>query len=147
MSGAGRQSLTYWKFRHSVVVWIGIVLNLAYCAPLLVLPDETLAFFGIPPEATTFWPRLVGGLLILISTFYVPMTIDIDRYRVFAWLSILPSRSFGATFLFIAVLGFGFADGFLVPAVIDAGVAIASLVCMIRVAAIEQQLETVRRLS
>lgn len=137
-------SLTRWKFRHSVVVWIGIALNLSYCAPLLVAPAWTLSLFGIPQETTTFWPRLVGGLLILISTFYVPMTIDLDRYRIFAWLSILPSRTFGASFLFIAVLGFGFAGGFLVPAVIDAGIAVASLYCMIKVVRIEQALANSR---
>lgn len=142
MSGSGHHSLTRWKFRHSVIVWIGIALNLAYCAPLLVAPAWTLALFGIPQDTTTFWPRLVGGLLILISTFYVPMTVDIDRYRIFAWLSILPSRTFGATFLFIAVLGFGYSGGFLVPALIDAGIAIASLVCLIRIVSIEQRLET-----
>jgi hypothetical protein len=68
------------------------------------------------------------------------MSIDLDRYRIFAWLSILPSRTFGATFLFIAVLVFGFSGGFLVPALIDAGIAIASLVCMIRIVGIEQRL-------
>lgn len=140
----GHSSLARWKVRHTVVVLIGIALNLAYCAPLLVAPAWTLSLFGIPQESTTFWPRLVGGLLILISTFYVPMTIDLDRYRVFAWLSILPSRTFGATFLFIAVLGFGFSGGFLVPAVIDAGVAMASLCCMINVVRIEQTLGITR---
>lgn len=136
----GHASLARWKFRHTVVVVIGILLNVAYCAPLLIAPAWTLALFGIPAETTTFWPRLVGGLLLLISTFYVPMTVDLDRYRIFAWLSILPSRTFGATFLFIAVLGFGFAGGFLVPALIDAGIAIASLWCMIHVVKIEQAL-------
>ncbi|TPE49243.1 hypothetical protein [Amaricoccus solimangrovi] len=140
----GHASLARWKLRHTVVVVIGILLNLAYCFPLLVAPDWTLALFGIPREGTTFWPRLVGGLLILISTFYVPMTVDLDRYRIFAWLSILPSRTFGATFLFVAVLGFGFAGGFLVPALIDAGIAIASLYCMIHVVRIEQALATGR---
>ena len=137
----GRSSLARWKYRHTVVVLIGIALNLAYCAPLLIWPRATLALFGIPEEGTTFWPRLVGGLLILISTFYLPMTLDLDRYRVFAWLSILPSRTFGATFLFVAVLGHGFSGGFLVPALIDAGVAIASLWCLLHVVRIEQALE------
>ncbi len=140
MSEPGHQSLSRWKFRHSVVVWVGILLNLAYCVPLLAAPGWTLDLFGIPQEGTTFWPRLVGGLLILISVFYIPMSIDLDRYRIFAWLSILPSRTFGATFLFIAVLVFGFSGGFLVPALIDAGIAIASLVCMIRIVGIEQRL-------
>jgi hypothetical protein len=140
----GRPSLARWKFRHTVVAVIGILLNLAYCVPLLIAPAWTLSLFGIPHETTTFWPRLVGGLLILISTFYVPMTIDLDRYRIFAWLSILPSRSFGATFLFVAVLGFGFAGGFLVPALIDAGVAIASLYCLIHVVRMEQAIGSTR---
>jgi len=137
---SARPSLARWKFRHTVVAWIGILLNLSYCFPLLVAPSFTLRLFGIPEETTTFWPRLVGGLLILISTFYVPMTIDLDRYRIFAWLSILPSRTFGATFLFVAVLGFGFAGGFLVPALIDGGIAIASLWCMIHVVRLEQEI-------
>jgi hypothetical protein len=140
----GHPSLARWKFRHSVVAWIGIAMNVAYCAPLLVAPAWTLKLFGVPLDTTTFWPRLVGGLLLLISTFYVPMTVDLDRYRIFAWLSILPSRTFGATYLFIAVLGFGYSGGFLVPALIDAGIAIASLYCMIHVVRIEQALGNTR---
>lgn len=138
----GRPSLSRWKFRHAVVIWIGILLNLSYCVPLLFAPAATLRFFGIAADSSTFWPRLVGGLLILISTFYAPMTFDLDRFRIFAWLSILPSRTFGAVFLFTAVLVFGYAPGFLVPAVIDGGIAIAALYCMIKVVRIEQALAT-----
>ena len=139
-----RPSLSRWKFRHSLVVWVGILLNFAYCVPLLIAPLWTLSLFGIPQELTTFWPRLVGGLLILISVFYMPMTFDLDRHRIFAWLSILPSRTFGAIFLFTAVLGFGASGGFLVPAVIDGGIAIASLYCMIRIVQLEQGVATGR---
>jgi hypothetical protein len=117
-------------------------LNLSYCLPLLIVPTATMTFFGITIDTSPFWPRLVGGLLLLISTFYVPMTFDIDRYRVFAWISIFPSRSFGATYLFIAVLVFGYSAGFLIPALIDGGIAIASLVCMIRIVRIEQEIAT-----
>lgn len=141
MTAAPRQSLSRWKHRHGVVIVIGILLNVAYCIPLLLFPLWTLDLFGIPRELTPFWPRLVGGLLILISVFYMPMVVDLDRYRIFAWLSILPSRTFGATFLFVAVLGYGYSGGFLVPALIDAGIAIAALNCMIRIVKIEQQLE------
>jgi len=140
MTAPGAHSLSRWKFRHGVIVWIGIALNLAYCVPLLLAPAATLGFFGIPQELTTFWPRLVGGLLILISVFYIPMTWDLDRHRIFAWISIFPCRSFGATFLFIAVLVFGFSGGFLVPALIDGGIAIATLYCMIRIVGLEQDI-------
>jgi hypothetical protein len=140
MTLAARHSLSLWKFRHSVVVWIGVLLNLSYCVPLLVAPTATMNFFGITIDASPFWPRLVGGLLILISTFYVPMTFDLDRYRVFAWISIFPSRSFGATYLFIAVLAFGYSAGFLIPALIDGGTAIASLWCLFRIVRIEQEI-------
>lgn len=136
------QSLARWKYRHSVVIIIGILLNFSYCVPLLIAPNCTLSFFGIPHELTSFWPRLVGGLLILISVFYMPMIVDLDRFRIFAWLSILPSRVFGATFLFTAVLGFGYAPGFLVPAVIDGGIAVAALYCLIQVVRIEQEIAT-----
>ena len=56
MSEPGHQSLSRWKFRHSVIVWVGILLNLAYCVPLLAAPGWTLDLFGIPQEGTTFWP-------------------------------------------------------------------------------------------
>ena len=140
MTRSARHSLSRWKYRHGVVIVIGILLNFAYCVPLLLFPSWTLALFGIPEELTTFWPRLVGGLLILISVFYMPMVVDLDRYRIFAWLSILPSRTFGALFLFTAVLGFGYSAGFLVPALIDAGIAIAALYCMIKIVGIEQRI-------
>ncbi len=135
-------SLARWKYRHSVVIWIGIALNFAYCVPLLIAPYWTLDLFGIPRELTPFWPRLVGGLLILISVFYIPMTVDLDRFRIFAWLSILPSRVFGATYLFLSVLGGGYAAGFLVPALIDGGIAVAALFCLIKVVRLEQEIAT-----
>ena len=59
---------------------------------------DAWTLFAITVDTSPFWPRLAGGLLILISTFYVPMTFDFDRYRVFAWLAVFPSRTFGATF-------------------------------------------------
>lgn len=140
MTAATSHSLSRWKFRHGLVIWVGILLNLAYCVPLLLAPLWTLTLFGIPPELTTFWPRLVGGLLILISVFYIPASLDIDRYRIVAWMAVFPSRTFGSIFLFTAVLAFGFSGGFLVPAVIDGGIAIAALYCLIHITQLEQEM-------
>ena len=141
MIGAARHSLSRWKFRHAVVVWTGIALNLALAVPLLFAPRWVLALFGIPVEASTIWPQFAGGLLILLSVFYVPMTFDLDRYRVFAWLSVFPSRTFGVVFFLTALLG-GAPAGFFAGVLIDGVIAIASLYCLIQIAKLEQDIVT-----
>ncbi|MFW5681024.1 MAG: hypothetical protein ACOC3D_12215, partial [Pseudomonadota bacterium] len=84
---AHSSSLTRWIFRHAVVVWLGIALNLGFALPLLFDPAWLLDLFGVPGAATV-WPRFAGLLLIILSVFYVPATLDIDRYRIFAWLHV-----------------------------------------------------------
>ena len=96
------------------------------------------------PEVNTLWPRVGAGLLFIITFFYIPMTIDIDRFRIFCWLSILPSRTFGATFFIVAVVVFQQSAGFLTIALIDAAIAIAWLHCMIKIITLEQDIATGR---
>lgn len=132
-----RQSISRWKARHSAIVLFGIVLNLALAVPLLFWPRWVLGLFDIPAGPSTIWPQFSGGLLILLSVFYLPMTWDIDRYRVFAWLAVFPSRSFGVAFFLIALLR-GEPGGFFVAVLIDGSIAIASLYCLIRIVTLEQ---------
>jgi hypothetical protein len=140
MTGKARHSLSRWKVRHSIVVVIGVLLNLCYAVSLLLAPTGTLGFLGIPPELTPLWPRLAGCIVVVLSVFYLPSTIDLDRYRILAWLEVFPARTSLTLFLFVAVLGFGYPGGLLVPAVIEGGVAIAALYCLIRVSQIEQDI-------
>ena len=138
MTLPARHSLGLWKFRHSVVVWIGILLNLCFALPLLLAPLWLFGLFDAPAGPSLVWPRFAGGLLIVVSVFYVPMTFDLDRYRVFAWLAVFPSRSFGVVFFLTAVLVYSQPDALIFGVLIDGSVAIASLWCLIRIVAIEQ---------
>ncbi len=137
MTNPARHSLSRWKFRHSLVVWVGIVLNLALAVPLLFAPLWVLGIFGVPAGPSTIWPQFAGGLLIILSVFYVPMSIDLDRYRIFAWLAIFPSRTFGVVFFLSAVLA-GAPAGYFVGVLIDGSIAIASLYCLIQIVRLEQ---------
>ncbi len=135
--------LVRWKVRHAVVTWIGIVLNALIAVPFLICPTWMLNQLGILPVAP-IWPMAAAGAYLIITCFYFPMIIDIDRFRVFAWLSILPARTFPALFFFAAVLLCGASSGFLVIAVVDAAIAIAWLHCMIKIVGLEQAIATGR---
>lgn len=133
--------LVAWKFRHAVVTWIGIVLNIIVAVPFFLFPEWCLDVLNIPP-VDPIWPRVGAGLLMIITVFYVPMTLDIDRFRIFCWLSIFPSRTFGSTYFITMVVVFGYSPGFLSIALIDAAIAIAWLHCMIKIVRLEQAIAT-----
>jgi hypothetical protein len=134
-------SLGIWVARHAIVVWIGIVLNLVFAIPLLLVPDQLMAALGFPP-VPGLWPRFAGLLLVILSVFYVPATIDFRRYELFAWLAVFPSRTFGTVFFAVAVFGFEQPLGFLIGTAIDGVIAILSLVCLIRIDALRREVTT-----
>ena len=138
------ESLSRWKFRHSIVVWLGIVLNLGFVIPLLFAPVWLLGLFGLRAEPL-LWPRFAGLLLGILSIFYIPATLDIDRYRIFAWLSAFPSRTFGVLFFSYMVFVAQQPATFLLAVALDGGIGIASLWCLIRIVSIEQQIAEGRR--
>ncbi len=128
-----------WVRRHRWVVRLGILVNFAFVVPLMLYPAWILELFKLSPEVT-LWVRFSGLLLGLLSVFYVPATLDIDRYRVFAWLAIFPARTSGAVFFAVAVFGFGHPSGFLVAVLIDGGIGLASLYCLVRLTRLERAL-------
>ncbi len=134
-------SLSVWKHRHGIVTVIGIVLNLAFAIPLLFAPESLLNLFGIP-IGQLIWPRFAGGLLIILSCFYAPMVVDLDRFRILAWLQILPARLFGTVFFLTAVIGFGAPVGFIAGALVDGTIMLALLYCLINIVKIEQEIAT-----
>lgn len=127
-----------WVARHAIVVWIGIALNLVFAIPLLLVPDQLMAALGFPP-IPGLWPRFAGLLLVILSVFYLPATIDFRRYELFAWIAVFPSRSFGAVFFAIAVFFFEQPYGFLIGTAIDGTIAILSLVCLMRIDALRRR--------
>jgi len=137
MTAPAPQDLSIWIARHSLLVWLGIVLNLFIIVPLLFDPAWILGLFNIPFDPS-LWPRFAGLLLLIVTVFYIPPTIDLERYRANAWLAIFPSRSFGATFFFLAVFVFDQPPGFIVGILLDGVIGLATLYCLIRVTALER---------
>lgn len=132
--------LSVWIARHTLLVWLGIVLNALFFIPMLFWPRALLDLFGIPLDQL-IWARAAGGLLMIITVFYVPSTVDLARYRVCAWLAIFPSRSFGATFFGLAVLLFGQPVGYLSISLVDGFIGLTTLICLIRITDLERTQE------
>jgi hypothetical protein len=137
MTQRDSQSLSIWIARHSFFVWLGILLNMLFVVALLFKPAWVLAMFNIPPDES-IWPRFAALLLFIVSLYYIPPTIDLERYRVNAWLAVFPSRSLGATFFFLAVFVFDQPPGFIVAILLDGLIGLATLWCLIRVTALER---------
>lgn len=137
MSKQVQGSLSVWVARHAIVVWIGIALNLVLIVGLVFHPAWLLGLLGIPLNQLV-WARFAGLLLLIITCYYVPATVDFDRYRVNAWLSVIPSRAGGATFFFLAVFVFDQPAGFLVGTLVDGVIGLATLVCLIKITALER---------
>ena len=117
---------------HGRIVWLGIILNMFFVFPLVFAPGWILGLLNIPLDQL-IWARASGMLLFIISVFYIPSTWDLKRYRATAWIAIFPSRTFGATFFFLAVLLFGQPKGFLSIAIVDAFIGITTLILLLLV--------------
>jgi len=132
------QSVSVWIMRHTILVWFGIFLNSLFIIPLLFFPRWMLDLFGIPLDELV-WARESAGLLMIISVFYVPAAIDFGRYRANAYIAVFPSRTFGATFFFFAVVLFDQPPGFLSISFVDALIGATTLYCLIRIKTLEKQ--------
>jgi hypothetical protein len=98
-------------------MWVGIVANVALAVPTLAAPAQMIALSGLPTATPDLWPRFSALLLVLLSLFYVPAGVDIDRYRSTAWFAVV-SRLAGVVFFAFepAYRLFGYFDlVFLVP--------------------------------
>ena len=123
--------------RYKWVTWLGIVLNSLFIFPLLIAPKWFLALFGLAVDPL-LWGRIAAILLLWITVFYIPASIDLRKYRVFAWLAIFPSRTGGATFFFGAVLIFGYPLGYLSIAVVDLFILVLQLIVLVKVRKVER---------
>jgi hypothetical protein len=99
-------------------------------------PRFTLDLLGLDCQPLIF-ARACGMLLLWISVFYIPATIDLKKYRVYAWLAMFPSRIGGATFFFGAVFLFGKELGYLPIAIVDASILLMQLIIMLKVHGVE----------
>jgi hypothetical protein len=138
MKNSTQSTISVWIMRHTILVWFGIFLNALFIIPLLFFPRWMLDLFSIPLDQL-IWARESAGLLMIISVFYVPAAIDFGRYRANAYIAIFPSRTFGATFFFFAVVLFGQPLGFLSISFVDALIGSTTLYCLIRIKTLEKQ--------
>ena len=100
------------------VMWIGIIANILLSVPGILAPERLFALFSMPLAAPLMWPRFASLLLLLLSLFYIPAAVDLNKYRANAWLA---QASRLAGFLFFLTqsreyLPFGLYDlAFLIP--------------------------------
>ncbi|MCP3463506.1 hypothetical protein [Bradyrhizobium sp. CCGUVB23] len=138
MKTSVENTVSAWILRHTILVWFGIFLNVLFIIPMFFVPRWFLSLFGIPLDQL-IWSRASAGLLMIISVFYVPAAIDFARYRANAYIAVFPSRTFGATFFFLAVVLFGQPPGFLSISFVDALIGSTTLYCLIRIGKLERQ--------
>lgn len=133
---AGQTSISVWIARHTILLWLGVIVNVIFVVALLIDPRWLLDLVGIPLKELV-WARIAGGLLMIVTVFYIPAALDFGRYRATAYLAIFPARTFGAVFFFLAVILFGQPPGFLVASLVDALIGATTLYCLIRIKALE----------
>jgi hypothetical protein len=79
------------------VLWLGILVNIGLAIPTLLIPERMIALTGLPLPSPLLWTRFSALLLLLLSAFYMPAGIDLDRYRANAWMAV-GSRLVGVIF-------------------------------------------------
>lgn len=82
------------------LTWVAIAANFTAALPLLVMPSAATAIAGLPAAGADVWPRLSAVQMMVLSVFYMPAGIDIDRYRTVAWL-VVASHAAGALFFML----------------------------------------------
>ena len=85
MTSLNQQTAGRWFKR---VLWLGILTNLALAVPTILVPARMLEFSRLPEASPLLWTQFSGLLLVLLSIFYMPAGVDLDRYRVVAWLAV-----------------------------------------------------------
>jgi hypothetical protein len=93
------------------VTWVAVAANLVAALMLLAAPATVIAIAGLPTAASEWWPRLAALQMVVLSSFYMPAGIDVDRYRAVAWL-VVASHLAGALFFLLepAYRLFGYYD-------------------------------------
>ncbi|NEQ70055.1 MAG: hypothetical protein F6K21_32115 [Symploca sp. SIO2D2] len=79
------------------VVLLGVVINIGLSLLAFGFPEWLLGLLGLEPAVPIIWLRFAANLLILLSLFYIPAAIDLNRYQANAWLAVI-SRLAGFIF-------------------------------------------------
>ena len=90
-----------YAIRFRQVVLIGVLVNLFFALPGIIIPNSVLSLVGGEPVIHTLWPAFASLLLVLLSLFYIPVALDPLRYTLFAWLTVLAPVGGAIFFLFL----------------------------------------------
>jgi hypothetical protein len=100
------------------IVLFGVGVNIILSIPAILFPEWLLALLGLEAALPTVWVRFAANLLILLSLFYIPAAIDLQRYQANGWLAVI-SRLAGFVFFLTQprdYLMFGLVDlSFFIP--------------------------------
>jgi hypothetical protein len=79
-----------WPLRlFRAVMLLGVLVNLGFIVPALVMPDTILSLLDLPPNEAAFpWMGNAALLLAQASLFYLPVALATERFAVFAWLAV-----------------------------------------------------------
>jgi hypothetical protein len=90
----GSQGMNVYLKWFSIVVGIGVFVNLWFAIPALFYPPPIIKILGIDPNFETLWLRDAGMLLLAGSLFHALTATAPHRYPAFAWLVVI-TRFFG----------------------------------------------------
>ncbi|MDY7093232.1 MAG: cytochrome c [Acidobacteriota bacterium] len=73
----------------ALLTWLAVLVNLGCAALALLAPESFVGTFGGTQLAWVYlWVGNCGMLLVQISLFALPASVQPERYRVYAWLSV-----------------------------------------------------------
>ncbi len=82
------------------LLWVAAAANVVIALPAIAAPSAIVGLAGLPAAAPEIWPRLAALQLIVLSAFYLPAAMDIDRYRPIAWFVVAAHAAGGIFLLF-----------------------------------------------
>lgn len=129
------ENLKKWASR---ILWAGIAANMLFVVGLLFATEFLLNLLSIQLDRV-IWAQFSGLLLFILSVYYIPAALDIDRYRANAWFHCIPSRFGGIIFFTIHVLFLGAETGFIAGAIHDAIFGIPVFIILLRLNKLEKQ--------
>src|SRR5262245_14848032 len=119
------------------VTWFGILVNLLFVFPLVFAPQTILNLLALDVQPV-LWARSAGILVFIMCVFYFPASLNLKRYRLYAWLAIFPARFLGAVFFILAVFVVGYPQGYLSIGFVDLGILSLQLLILLNIRRVER---------
>jgi|SRR5690606_4519967 len=121
-------TINFYFRTHRIVGTLGAIANFFLALSLLFATSKTLAILKVDLDQL-IWAKFSGGLIFIITCYYVPELLDLKKYRLNAWLSVF-IRGSSALFYSLSVLFFLQQPGFLIIAMLDLCIGAASFILL-----------------